>query len=63
MPVYHMVLNYKFMSENLFTVCTEQMRYPYTKHAADGLPNPSHLEVEVRFVQAKDQQVTTRSPR
>ena len=48
----------------LFTVCTEQVRYPYTEHAASGLPNPTHLEGEVRFDQAQDQQVvTTRSPR
>ena len=40
------------------------MRSPYTEHAASGLPNPTHLEVEVRFDQAQDQQVvTTRSPR
>ena len=48
----------------LFTVCTEQVRFPYTEHAASGLPNPTHLEGEVRFVQAQDQQVvTTCSPR
>ena len=48
----------------LFTVCTEQVRSPYTEHAASGLPNPIHLEGEVRFDQAQDQQVvTTRSPR
>ena len=48
----------------LFTVCTEQVRSPYTEHAASGLPNPTHLEGEVRFDQAQDQQVvTTRSPR
>ena len=35
----------------LFTVCTE--------HAASGLPNPTHLEGEVRFVKAQDQQVVT----
>ena len=28
-----------------------------------GLPSPSHLEVEVRFDQAQEQVVTTRSPR
>ena len=40
------------------------MRSPYTEHAASGLPNPTHLEGEVRFDQALDQQVvTTRSPR
>ena len=48
----------------LFTVCTEHVRSTYTEHAASGLPNPTHLEGEVRFVQAQDQQViTTRSPR
>ena len=48
----------------LFTVCKEQVRSPYTEHAASGLPNPTHLEGEVRFDQAQDQQVvTTRSPR
>ena len=48
----------------LFTVCTEQLRSPYTEHAASGLPNPTHLEGEVRFDQAQDLQVvTTRSPR
>ena len=45
-------------------LCTEQVRSPYTQHAASGLPNPTHLEGEVRFDQAQDQQVvTTRSPR
>ena len=48
----------------LFTVCTEQVRSPYTEHAASGLPNPTFLEGEVRFDQAQDQQVvTTRSLR
>ena len=48
----------------LFTVRTEQVRSPYTEHAASGLPNPTHLEGEVRFDHAQDQQVvTTRSPR
>ena len=48
----------------LFTVCTEQVRSPYTELAASGLPNPTHLEEEVRFDQAQDQQVvTTRRPR
>ena len=47
----------------LLTVCTEQVRSPYTELAASGLPNPTHLEGEVRFDQAQDQQVvTTRSP-
>ena len=48
----------------LFTVCTEQVKSPYSEHAASGLPNPTHLEGEVRFDQAQDQQVvTSRSPR
>ena len=48
----------------LFTVCTEQVRSPYIEHAASGLPNSTHLEGEVRFDQAQDQQmVTIRSPR
>ena len=48
----------------LFTICTEQVRSPYTEHAASGLFNPNHLEWEVAFGQAQDQQVvTTRSPR
>ena len=48
----------------LFTVCTEQVRSPYTELAASRLHNPTHLEGEVRFDQAQDQQVvTTRSPR
>ena len=48
----------------LFTVCTEQVGYPYTEHAARGLPNPTHLEGEIRFDQGQDQQVIiTRSPR
>ena len=66
-----MVLNYKGRNDiwqlnmhKLFTVCTEQVRSPYTEHAASGLPNPTHLEGELRFDQAQDQQVvTTRSPR
>ena len=41
-----------------------QVRSPYTELAASGLPNPTHLEGEIRFDQAQDQQVvTTRSPR
>ena len=48
----------------LFTVCTEQVRSPYIELAASGLPNPTHLEGEVRFDQAQDKQVvTTRSLR
>ena len=48
----------------IISVCTERVRTPYIEHAACGLPNPTPLEGEVRFVQAQDQQVvTTRSPR
>ena len=32
---------------------------PYTEHAESGLPNPTHLEVGVRFVQAQDQHVVS----
>ena len=40
------------------------MGSPYTKHAVSGLPNPNHLEGEVRFVQAQDKRVVTaRCPR
>ena len=37
--------------------CTERVRSPYTEHAASGLPNPTPLDGEVRFIQAQDQQV------
>ena len=48
----------------LFTVYAEQVRSQYTERVASGLPNPTHLEGEVRFDQAQDQQVvTTGSPR
>ena len=48
---------------NLFTVCTEQVRSPYTELAERGLPNPTLLEGDVRFDEAQDQQVvTTRRP-
>ena len=40
-----------------FTVCTERVRSPYTEQAASGLPNPTPLEGEVRFIQATDQQM------
>ena len=36
---------------------------PYTEHAASGLPNHTHFEVEVRFCQPLARQVTTRIPR
>ena len=41
----------------LFTVCTELVRPPYIEYAASGLPNPTRLEWDVRFIQAQDQQV------
>ena len=41
----------------LFTVCTERVRSPYSEHAVSGLPNPTPLEGEVRFIQATDQQM------
>ena len=48
----------------LFAVYTEKVRFPYAEHAASGLPNPTHLEGEVGYDQAQDQQVvTTRSLR
>ena len=31
------------------------MRSPYTEHVASGLPNPTHFEGEVRFIQTQDQ--------
>ena len=49
----------------LFTVCAEQVRSPYTEHAASGLPNLlTWRGGGVHFDQAQDQQVvTTRNPR
>ena len=41
----------------LFTVYTERVRSPYTEHAASGLPSPTPLEGEVRFIQAQDQEM------
>ena len=41
----------------LFTVCIEQMRSPYTEHAARGLRNPTRLEGEVRFIHNQDKHV------
>ena len=56
-------LSFMIEKRKLFTVYyTMQMRSPYTEHVASGLPNPTQ-EGEVRFVEAQDQQVTTRSPR
>ena len=59
-----MVLSYNIYGARqyyLFTVCTEQMRSPYTEHAAGELPNPTPLEEEVRFVKDRDQQVLLHS--
>ena len=61
MPVKGIILSFKQVLMGglffLFTVCTEQVRSPYIEHAASWLLNPTRLEVEVRFVQAQDQQV------
>ena len=44
-------------NEKYYTVCTEQVRSPYTEHVASGLPNPTRLGVvEVQFIQTQDQQ-------
>ena len=40
----HAFDNYK-KKLKLFTVCTEQVTFPYIEHAASGLPNPTPLEV------------------
>ena len=64
-----MVLDYKGKNDIGNWTCINylqyvQSRWAGTEHAASGLPNPTHLEGEVRFDQAQDQQVvTTRSPR
>ena len=34
-----------------------EVRSLYTEHAASGLPNPTPLEGEVRFIQSSDQQM------
>ena len=56
----HAFDNYKvlpFFNVNYvqYAVCTEYVRSPYTEHATSGLPNPNHLEGEVRFIQDQDQ--------
>ena len=33
------------------------MRSPYIQHDASGLPNPTRLEEEVRFIKAQDLEV------
>ena len=52
-----MALSYngRHVIDSLFTLCTEQVRSPYTEHAASGLPKSTLLEGEVWFVQAQDQ--------
>ena len=56
-------VNEAFLSDvSIFTVCAYQVRSPYTEHAASGLPNPINVDGKM-FVQARDQQVTTRCPR
>ena len=34
-----------------------EVRSPFTEHAGSGLPNPTPLEGEVRFIQATYQQM------
>ena len=46
-------------TEQVKIIYNLQMRSPYTEHAANGLPNPTHMEWGIRFVQARDQQVLT----
>ena len=59
-----MVINYKdrHVIDNALNnhKCTEQVRSPYTEHAARGQPNPTHLEGEVRLSRLKTSRVTTR---
>ena len=43
----------------VFTLCTEFVNSPYIEPTASGLPNPTPVEGEVRFIQAPDQSVTT----
>ena len=46
------------------TVCTERVRYPYTEHAASGLPNPFSLGGGgMIYTSSRPADVTTRSPR
>ena len=65
MPVYHMVLDYKGRNDIGNWTCINYLQYVLsrwglrTPHAASGLPNPNHLEGEVQFDQAQDQQVVT----
>ena len=59
-----MVLKYKdiqlfdnYQTLKIITVCTDLVSSPYIEHAASGLPNPTRLEGEVKFILAQDQQV------
>ena len=38
----------------IFTVCTEQVRFPYIEHAVSGIPNPTRLAGEAWFIQAQN---------
>ena len=68
-----MVLRYKTClllinikkKRKLFTVCTEQVRSPYTVHVASGLPNPTYWEGEGggTIYPGSTPSVTTLSPR
>ena len=51
-PLQRQKWHWQLNMHKLFTVCTEQVRSPYNGHAASGLPNPTHLDGEVRFDQA-----------
>ena len=51
----HAFVNYKTMK--IIYSITEHVRSLYIEHAVSGLPNPTHLEGEVRFIQTQDQQV------
>ena len=44
----------------VFTLCTEFVNSPYIEPTASGLPNPTPVEGEVRFIQAPDQSVVSR---
>ena len=46
----------------LFTVCAYQVKSPYTKHAASGLPNPINVD-GYHACPGSEQQVTMHCPR
>ena len=57
-----MVLRYKYIhvfdNNKTMTIIYSMYRageVSYIEHAASGLPNPTRLEGEVRFVQSQDQ--------